>query len=816
MKFVRRLYHFLGSVYFALLLISAVAILVIIGTFLESLTQSHGYAARFTYDTPLFSILLWGFFINILFSATRRWPFKWKHIPFLTTHFGLLMILAGVLGKHYFGQQGSMSLLEGAASHEIMDLNTYAVSVEKRGEEKTMRYPIRKTPFGNFLSTIAKAEDGLTLRLADYHPHSKEFLATWIKKSYAVVNGLKPMPLQVVSHDEDFIAATGMMKHPSEEGDVWTLYALKTSDIEKTLARLYMQNARMIVADKFTKNILLDEPLPNIINHSQKIKDRLLTTDLSLDFSSFEGFQHPMLLLNYGSEKFFVHLNGPKALLNLTADNQIASLPITFDIIQSPLIAIIEDDCEDVFLAAIDSHGSVWSKIYRKGHLDALVAYDNGFSGYTVLTELPFKTYDTGRQNREDAIAYQLTSQLRQAISEDKPLAPPLQLMLAASTEAKINFPEAITSFLVHWHSSPDWLYPDTLALPSDLAPLFSKIDWNEVSATTKLACGWVKRVFDQIQPDLITDTDLISVLHRHRWPLLEPLLAEVNKSNENDTPISPHTLLTHQLFAAAEALPHENSLHLLEDSSQLTPEIQASLLSAFLRAYGIHFSSILQLPEETEMEQLIREYLTEKMTNNRNAPTFANDLNNPAMTLETTVMPIQKAVPPRKKLEDNFPKITLFVNKGQQAQAISLTYDRTATGLKWPVLNGEYLLRFQPLFKEIPYRLRLRQARQVNYANSSQPYSFECDLVIRERKNDSFIEKTISMNKVHETWDGYRFYLSSITPSDESAVKRVQIVVNYDPAKYLLTYPGAIILSCGILLLFMIRPYKADKRSKH
>jgi uncharacterized protein YijF (DUF1287 family) len=61
----------------------------------------------------------------------------------------------------------------------------------------------------------------------------------------------------------------------------------------------------------------------------------------------------------------------------------------------------------------------------------------------------------------------------------------------------------------------------------------------------------------------------------------------------------------------------------------------------------------------------------------------------------------------------------------------------------------------------------------------------------------------------VHETWDGYRFYLSSITPSDESAVKQVQIVVNYDPAKYLLTYPGAIVLSCGILMLFLLRPYR-------
>src|SRR4051812_16691922 len=102
MKLVKSLYYFLGGVYFALILISSVALFVIAGTFIESLTQSHSYAALFTYENPLFSALLWGFFINILFSATRRWPFKWKHIPFLITHLGLLMILAGVLAKHYF------------------------------------------------------------------------------------------------------------------------------------------------------------------------------------------------------------------------------------------------------------------------------------------------------------------------------------------------------------------------------------------------------------------------------------------------------------------------------------------------------------------------------------------------------------------------------------------------------------------------------------------------------------------------------------------------------------------------------------------
>ena len=44
--------------------------------------------------------------------------------------------------------------------------------------------------------------------------------------------------------------------------------------------------------------------------------------------------------------------------------------------------------------------------------------------------------------------------------------------------------------------------------------------------------------------------------------------------------------------------------------------------------------------------------------------------------------------------------------------------------------------------------------------------------------------------NPPHPQWPGH-------------ARVALQIVVNYDPAKYWLTYPGAIILSLGILLLF-------------
>ncbi|HEV8052879.1 MAG TPA: hypothetical protein VGP47_10325 [Parachlamydiaceae bacterium] len=800
MKYVKSIYHFLGGVYFALILISCVALFVIAGTFIESLTQSHGYAALFTYDNPLFGAFLWGFFINILFSATRRWPFEWKHIPFLTTHLGLLMILAGVLGKHYFGMQGSMHLSEGGASHEIMESNTYAINVYRRNSDKPFRYPLQKKIGGSFKSEIAKNDDNLSIRLLDYCPHCKEHLASWVKGSHAVIGGLNPIPLHIVKTHEDKLPLGGRARFHQSDTSIWNLYALKTSDMEQTLSKLYSQNARLIVTDRITKTVVSNTPLEDAFFLGDGLSARL-----SLNFSSIEGFENPSLILKRNSDEITIPLSGDQALLNINLNPILGQFPLAIDIVQTPLFAIIEDEFEDVFLVAFDPHGEVWTESFHKGTLESLTAYDDGFAGYTVQTELPFKAYDTSRQMRENAMAYLLEKQFRKAVSEKIELSPPLQLLMHNCQMTQTDFPEMATAFLVHWNASSRWLYPDHIPLPAQLKKLFGNLDWKGTPVKVRQGCSWMKRMFDQITPDLDRttnpDADLVEALRKHKWPLLPALKADKAAKTNSSQEISAYTLLTLQIFAASEVLPLASPM---DDNEE--PEAQAGLFSAYLRAYGNHFADIVRLPENGEMDKVIESYKESKLAES------SQPLQSSVIALETAVVAIQKPLLPGRKLEDNFPRITVLVNQGQRAQSLSLAYDSTGTGLKWPAMNGEYLLRFQPVFKEIPYRLRLRQARQINYANSSQPYSFESDLIVSDRRSNTLVETTISMNKVHETWDGYRFYLSSIAPPNETAIKQVQIVINYDPAKYLLTYPGAIVLSCGILMLFIMRPYRRSK----
>ena len=149
----------------------------------------------------------------------------------------------------------------------------------------------------------------------------------------------------------------------------------------------------------------------------------------------------------------------------------------------------------------------------------------------------------------------------------------------------------------------------------------------------------------------------------------------------------------------------------------------------------------------------------------------------------------------PPAKLEDHRPGIVLELEEEAKRQNMALAYQPTGSGPMQQALD-RYAIRFQPLFQELPFQIRLRQARQIFYPGSSQTYSYECDVWI-----DSDAQ-TLSMNKVYETKDGYRLYLSGIAKG-QGDIKRAQLVVNRDPAKYLLTYPGAFFVFIGIGLLF-------------
>lgn len=829
-----KIYYFLGSVYFALLLIAFVALFVIAGTLIESSTQSHRYAAQLTYRNPFFVLLLWAFFINILFSALQRWPFKVRHIPFLITHFGLLMVFGGVLSKVYFGVQGTLQIMEGAASHHMSEADTYVVQVEQRGEkpysyeialfnlpEKAFNY---QTPLSVFSvlkkiyhrnhrehresKMIEKVKPKLFLKPIDYLPNSTERLATWIKGKHAIIQGLPPLSVHEISdlQDDDEIPVSGKVRFHDQNVSTWEVYALRTNDISQTINKLYRQKSLLKISDRASGTTLATQEMAFNLDTAIPLTDKSgnygeAIVHLDLGFSEINGFSLPLLelkVLNTRDQQTYeiqVPLQGDTALLNVNRSTpHLSNSPIAVDILRTPMLAFLEDQYNDTYLVVFDARGQVWSQLFGSHHLQSYLAYDEGFGGYSIQCELPFPDFICGREQRETALIDYLSMQMRQVMSTKTQLSPPLHFLQEACREANVDFVDALMAFLRQWDSQHSWLYAKDQDVPKSIEKVFKCVKWQGQPET---ACYWTAQFFEHIEPVIAKGGNLLDALRETHWPLVT---ACEELWNENQNNIAEKTgalmnLLTQQIFSAVldkDQLPTQN-----------TGQQHARLLSAYLRAYNIHLSTMTPVLPAQEMQQLIQK--NQKGNESQHVESLLP-------SIETPLAALLEEAPLNKKLEDNIPAITLRAQEGNHAQTITLSYDRFASGLKWPILNGKYLLRFQPHFLEIPYSIRLRQARQINYANSQQVFSYESDVIITNLRTGENIEKTISMNQVHETWDGYRFYLSNITPGDESSVKRIQIVVNRDPAKYWLTYPGAIILCLGIVFLFWIRPYKKSR----
>ncbi len=680
MKPLRALYHFLGGLKCALLLIASASLFVAAGTILESLTGSHRYAAMFTYHHPLFGLLLWGFFINILFAALRRWPFQIKHIPFLITHLGLLMIFGGALAKYYFGLQGTMTLVEGRGSSRILENGTYALSIKERNTLSLVQYPLNEDEEGeNFKLKTLK------LHVKNISPHTTEHFEFWIKKDQLTILGLEPMPVTEVSSETTEIIPSGHVRFEAGSPNVWTIYALRT--------------------------------------------------------------------------------------LESNIDEVIHQLPVNIT-----TLAVIEDEYRDIHFIGFDIKGHITRQKFENGHFDSIIAYDNGFQGYTIKKDLR-QIKQTQEETKEN---HQIISgQLKIAADDQVELSPPLEMLHEASLQSHVDFADTTVLFLSEWDAAGTWLYPDNVKLSEQTEKMLSNLNWKSVPENEYNGAKWTVQLFDYLDPFMKEEPDIIKVLRKTNWPLLP----QVEKSMAEG--ISPLAILTAQIFGAADSplLSRHCDLAKTEGDSLKTPQDNARLLSAVLRKYDIHLKTI-------------------------SPPSSMQPQDSATFTIETKLVPIHQTAIPKKKLEDNFPGILVQARKANRSEEITLRYDPTAEKLQWPILDGEYLLSFQPKFRKIPYRVRLREARQINYPNSSQAFSFEGELLITDERDGQTIETSISMNHVYETWDGYRFYLSTMTPSDESAVKRVQLAVNYNPGKYFLTYLGACLLVCGMIALFI--KYKA------
>ncbi len=756
-KLLLKLYHFLGGVYFALLLISLTAFMVLLGTLIESQTDSHRLAAHYIYTSSLFALLLAGFFINILFAATRRWPFKYRHFPFLITHLGLLLLLSGALVKNFFGVQGYLLVSEGTGSHTLFLPDTEGLLLEQKKETSTADssytlYPIRHVFFGA-QDTILSSDREKTITLKHYYPALYPTLDMWIKGDKVHIKGLTPFDLNLADAKQTYLLA----------GKKWQIKALRTTDPLKALYEAFIEETTLKITDALTAQLLYQAPLsqallasPTWLNSRAQLA--LHTPSLTENFKPrLEAEIFSLFSPTEAQFSLSIPLTGPYALLNFSPFRPFVTQPtVSLDLVRIPTLLIIQNQQAELLLATLDEQGRI--------HLDfstslSSLPYFLRDGEYFVKADLSASSADLTRDNLEKELLEQLREFLTDSLTKKVPLSPPLACLYQACQLAKVDFIPCCLELLIQWHHSQSWLLP-TLSFSAPLTKALAHLNLQQ----PELPCQWAAYLFDELNSSLIKGEDLLTSLKQRGWPVH----ALTNRSTDSE---EQAYLLLQQLFDLKDQLPQ----HLPSLAPLYSP---ATLLSVLLRMHRLHFCALL--------------------------PALA-----PPMplkfSLEAPLTQSFQAVA-SKIGQQATPVIEIQLEEQGQRTSLSLAYDASTNNIKWPLLNGKYLARFQPLYCEIPYHIHLRQARTILYANETQPYSYESDILITKRYTNEQAEETLSMNRTYETKEGYRFYLSQLSSIDETAIKSVRIEVNYDPAKYWLTYPGGLILSLGILLLFYFK----------
>ncbi|WP_075882817.1 hypothetical protein [Candidatus Protochlamydia sp. W-9] len=786
-NWTRRCFHFLGGVYLAIFLISALALIVIAGTFLESYTNSHLFAAEWTYHSPFFLSLLGLMFVNILISALRRWPFQKKHIPFLITHLGLLMVIGGTIIKQQMGIQGNLSLTEGSGSQTLLIPHTFALKVEQLNPPfEISRQEIRKVALegGPHLHQFEQFPT-LKLKILGHAPHVNEQWETWIKGEKAYFSGIPPFPIQ--SWQTDIPFPKGILLPLSTSSSAWLALALRTDHLKESLQNFYLENLTVRLTSKTQPDIELEIPLQLALEKGILFEQRKIHFDLNLNFSSIQGLAPPTLNLSWKTpsdieQSIQIALQGNHSLYMQYKNSWTLSAPFNVDLIRpTPALLIVEDWQKNTYLFAFDKYGRVHEESFKQNQFYNLIAYAQGHGGYVVQAEIPFPSFPASRLDKEKADEYFLQNQLQQVFSSTTTLIPPLKLFQQACQRSGYNFVDAFVEFLHVWNDNHTPLFSSLSLASPTLQESLSHLNWELIPKEDYHGCQWTCLFFEDLQKTLQADQDLLVILHEKSWPGLKTLATEESKNE---------ILLTHliqQIFSASSYLP----LPLIEEKNVL---YQAQLLSAYFKAYDIDYHTLIQRGEvgEENYERLHAMHPTAKEK----------------ILLETPLTYYHQTKEPLQKKENNRPALFLEAIENDKKQIVSLAYDESATGLKWPILNGQYLIRFQPQQISLPYRLRLRQARQINYPHTQQTYSYEGDVLITNN-NQEEIALTLSMNKVYETWDGFRFYLAGMTTASSQTANHVQVIVNQDPAKYLLTYPGGLIVTIGTILLFWLKPYR-------
>lgn len=101
--------HMLGSLHLAMVLLITIPVACAVATFYESKFTSQ-VAQAYVYKSPWFLFWLAVLCINLFAVTLTRWPWRRRHIGFVITHYGIIILLVGAAVGQKLGFEASVTL----------------------------------------------------------------------------------------------------------------------------------------------------------------------------------------------------------------------------------------------------------------------------------------------------------------------------------------------------------------------------------------------------------------------------------------------------------------------------------------------------------------------------------------------------------------------------------------------------------------------------------------------------------------------------------------------------------------------------------
>src|SRR5580704_6785466 len=167
-----RLLKFFGSLKLAVVVLSLLAVGMATGTFLES-RESSRVAAQVVYRSWWFNGLLALLAVNIGAAALTRWPWKRKHVGFVITHAGLIILLGGCSAAFHYGTEGMLELHEGEPPANVVRVEEEALTVIVPETGARTKVPLRIKPSGVIKPNVIQPSKDVRLTLDASLPNTQ-------------------------------------------------------------------------------------------------------------------------------------------------------------------------------------------------------------------------------------------------------------------------------------------------------------------------------------------------------------------------------------------------------------------------------------------------------------------------------------------------------------------------------------------------------------------------------------------------------------------------------------------------------------------